>query len=190
MAEADDNLAGIAGFAFELGVLKRLRRTGWSHAGIRDAESVAEHSLRVAQLASLIAAQEGADPARAALLAVWHDSQETRTGDVPHTARPYLSGRIDAEAVTADQVARMPEAAAKTVREAVTEYESQASPEARCARDADKLECLLQAVEYRAGGNVGVEGWITSSRAALRTDTAIGIADVAVRISPLVWRDR
>ncbi|WP_308283177.1 HD domain-containing protein [Pseudonocardia nigra] len=190
MAEADGDAAGIVGFAFELGVLKRLRRTGWSHAGIRDAESVAEHSLRVAQLAALIAAQEGADPARAALLAVWHDSQETRTGDLPHTARPYLSGRIDAEAVTADQVARLPEAAATTVREAVTEYESQISPEARCARDADKLECLLQAVEYRAGGNAGVEGWIASSREALRTDTALRIAEVAVRTSPLAWRDR
>ena len=55
---------------------------------------------------------------------------------------------------------------------------------------AHKLECLMQAVEYRAGGNVGVEGWISSSRAALRTDTAIRIADAAVRISPVAWRDR
>jgi putative hydrolase of HD superfamily len=59
--------------------------------------------LRVAQLASLIAVVEGADPARSALLAIWHDSQETRAGDIPHTAKPYLSG-IDNEAVTADQV--------------------------------------------------------------------------------------
>ncbi|MCY7342178.1 MAG: HD domain-containing protein [Pseudonocardia sp.] len=186
----DGDAVGLAGFAFELGILKRLRRTGWSHAGIRDAESVAEHSLRVAQLAALVAAEEGADPARAALLAIWHDSQETRTGDLPHTARPYLAGRIDAEAVTADQVARLPEAAAKTVREAVAEYEAQASPEARCARDADKLECLLQAVEYRAGGNAGVEGWITSSQDSLRTDAAIRIADAAMQTSPLAWRDR
>lgn len=190
MSADDGDAAGIAVFAFELGILKRLRRTGWSHVGIRDAESVAEHSLRVAQLAALIAAEEGADPARAALLAVWHDSQETRTGDLPHTARRYFGGRIDVEAVTADQVSRLPEAAAKTVREAVAEYESQASAEAQCARDADKLECLLQAVEYRAGGNTGVEGWITSSREALRTGTAIRIADAAVGISPLAWRDR
>ncbi|MGQ0775607.1 MAG: HD domain-containing protein [Pseudonocardiales bacterium] len=78
---------------FELGVLKRMRRAGWWHVGVRDPESVAEHSLRVAQLASLIAAIEGADPGRAAFLAVWHDSQETRTGDIPHTARPYLDQR-------------------------------------------------------------------------------------------------
>jgi putative hydrolase of HD superfamily len=85
----DDQHAVVAAFAFELGVLKRIRRAGWWHVGVRDPESVAEHSLRVAQLASLIAAIEGAEPARAALLAVWHDSQETRTGDIPHTAKPY-----------------------------------------------------------------------------------------------------
>ena len=61
----------VANLAFELGVLKRIRRAGWWHVGVRDPESVAEHSLRVAQLASLIAAIEGAEPARAALLAVW-----------------------------------------------------------------------------------------------------------------------
>ncbi len=72
--------AAMARFAFELGVLKRMRRAGWRHVGVRDPESVAEHSLRVAQLVSLIAAVEGADPARATYLAVWHDSQETRTG--------------------------------------------------------------------------------------------------------------
>jgi hypothetical protein len=43
-------------------------------------------------------------------------------------------------------------------------------------------------VEYRAGGNTGVEGWITSSRDAWRTDAAIRIADAATRTSPLAWR--
>jgi putative hydrolase of HD superfamily len=187
---ADAAADGLASLAFELGVLKHLRRTGWSHVGIRDAESVADHTARVAQLASLIAAEEGADPARAAMLAIWHDSQETRSGDIPHTARPYMTARIDPEAITADQVAGLPEAAAKTVQETVAEYEAQATPEARCARDADKLECLIQAVEYQAAGNTGVQGWITSSRAAIRTRTAERIADAALRISPLTWRNR
>lgn len=189
-AHVDTAADGLAGLAFELGVLKRLRRTGWAHAGVRDAESIADHSMRVAQLASLIAAEEGADPARAALLAIWHDSQETRSGDIPHTARPYMAARIDPEAITADQVVGLPEAAAKTVKETVSEYEAQATLEAQCARDADKLECLIQAVEYQAGGNTGVQGWITSSRAAIRTRTAERIAEAALRISPLAWRNR
>lgn len=98
----DPDACGIAAFAYEMGVLKRTRRSGWWHAGVRDPESVAEHSLRVAQLAALIAAEEGADPARSAYLGLWHDSQETRTGDLPHSARPYLRSPPN-QAITADQ---------------------------------------------------------------------------------------
>lgn len=184
-----DDAAGIAAFVFEMGILKRLRRAGWWHVGVRDPESVAEHSLRVAQLASVIAAQEGADPSHAAHLAIWHDSQETRTGDIPHTAKPYMSS-VDNEAVTGDQVAKMPESIRKTVQQAVAEYEAQVTAEARCARDADKLECLFQAVEYRAAGYTMVQGWIDSSRAALKTVTAQRIGEAAIATSPLAWRDR
>ena len=166
-----------------------MRRAGWWHVGVRDPESVAEHSLRVAQLASLIAAIEGADPARATFLAVWHDSQETRTGDIPHTAKPYLD-KCSADAITADQTAHLPDAARATVQEAVTEYEAQQSAEARCARDADKLECMIQAIEYRDAGYASVQGWIDSSRDALRTHTARRIANAALHTSPLDWRGR
>lgn len=162
---------------------------GATRVGVRDPESVAEHSLRVAQLASLIAAMEGAEPGRAAFLAVWYDSQETRTGDIPHTAKPYLD-QHSAEMITADQTAALPDAVRKTVQEAVAEYEAQQTPEARCAKDADKLECLIQAVEYRDAGYGGVQSWIDSSRSGLRTNTARRIADAALVTSPLAWRGR
>jgi putative hydrolase of HD superfamily len=189
MAAENDDAIGAAAFAFEMGILKRLRRSGWWHVGVRDPESVAEHSLRVAQLASLIAVREGADPAKAAHLAIWHDSQETRTGDIPHTAKPYLSG-VDPTEITADQTDGLSDVMRETVRAAVAEYEERTTAEAQCARDADKLECLVQAVEYRAAGYAGVQGWIDSSRQALKTETAQRIADAAVTVSPLAWRDR
>src|SRR5262245_61837304 len=113
----------LAAFAFEMGVLKRLRRSGWWHAGVRDPESVAEHSLRVAQLAGIVAAMEGADPARSAYLGMWHDSQETRTGDIPWAGKPYV--QMDSPAkITADQTAALPDAVGETVRSAVAEYEA------------------------------------------------------------------
>ena len=59
---------------------------GWM-AGIRDPESVAEHSWRTAVIATILAEIEGADAARSALLAVWHDAHETRTGDLTPLAR-------------------------------------------------------------------------------------------------------
>jgi putative hydrolase of HD superfamily len=184
-----DGPTGIAAFGYELGVLKRIRRSSWWHAGVRDPESVAEHSLRVAQLAALLAAEEGADPGKASLLAIFHDSQEVRTGDLPHTAKRYLA-KPDARAVTADQTTSLPASSKEMVRSAVDECEAGESPESRCARDADKLEMILQAVEYRDIGVERVDGWIGSGRAALTTGTARRVAEAAVTLSPLTWRDR
>jgi putative hydrolase of HD superfamily len=186
----DPQAASVANFAHEMGVLKRLRRAGWWQAGVRDPESVAEHSLRVAQLAALIAAEEGADPARAAYLGLWHDSQETRITDLPHSARPYIGQKAGNETITRDQVAHLPDAAAKTVTEAVVEYEARETLEAQCAKDADRLECLLQALEYRAAGHQHVQKWIDSSRAGITTSFAARVADAALAGSTMTWHDQ
>jgi putative hydrolases of HD superfamily len=179
----------LAAFGYELGLLKRIRRAGWWHVGVRDPESVAEHTMRAAQLAAIIAAEEGGDPARAAFLALWHDSQETRTGDLPHTATTYL-GRPDPRRITADQTAHLSARSRDAIRGAVDEFESRQSVEALCAQDADKLEMLLQAVEYRDTGVHRVDGWIDSARDHLTTETARRVAEVAVTLSPLTWRGR
>lgn len=184
-----EDAEALAGFGYELGLLKRVRRSGWWHVGVRDPESVAEHTMRAAQLAALIAAEEGADPTRAAFLALWHDSQETRTGDLPHTATAYLT-KPDPRQITADQTEHLPERSREFVRRAVDEYESRETLEARCAKDADKLEMLLQAVEYRETGVARTGGWIESACKDLRTETGRRIAEAAVNVSPLSWRDR
>jgi putative hydrolase of HD superfamily len=184
-----DQAAALAAFGFELGVLKRIRRAGWWHAGVRDPESVAEHTMRVAQLAAILAAEEGADPARASLLALWHDMQETRTGDLPHTAGAYLT-KPDPRQITHDQTATLPGSSRELIRAAVEEYEAQQSVEARCAKDADRLEMLLQALEYRDTGIRRVDGWIESAHKGIKTETAHRIANAALTLSPLEWRDR
>lgn len=185
----DQDAASVVAFGYEMGVLKRLRRTGWWHVGIDDPESVAGHSLRVAQLAALIAAEEGGDPVRAAYLGMWHDSQETRIGDIPHSARPYVQV-VSNQRITEDQIAGLPETAAQSIREAVAEYEARETIEARCAKDADRLECLMQAVEYGEAGYARVVGWIETSQAELQTPYAKRLAEAALTVSPMAWRNR
>src|ERR1035437_294329 len=114
---------------------------------------------------------EGADPQRAAFLALWHDSQETRTTDIPHLAKSYVSAARN-ERVTLDQVAPLPPPVAGMISAAVAEYEAGETLEARCARDADKLDCLLQAREYQAQGHAQLQPWIDTSRAGRPADTA------------------
>jgi putative hydrolase of HD superfamily len=116
-------------------------------------------------------------------------AQETRIGDIPHSARPYVEAQPN-EAITRDQVGALPDVAGKSIHDAVSEYEEGETAESRCARDADRLECLLQAVEYREAGYRRVDGWIESSRSRLQTPFGKRLADAALSTSPLAWRNR
>ncbi|GGM40177.1 haloacid dehalogenase [Micromonospora sonchi] len=183
----DDHVAaGAMNFIFEAGVLKRAARTGWWFAGVKHPESIAEHSFRAALIGMMLAAMEGADPARVSMLCVLHDTQETRITDIPHIAKRYLTA-VPNTAVTADQVAACPSAVADVITAAVAEYEAGETLEAVVARDADKLECLVQAVEYRHQGIDNVQRWIDSSRATLKTASAQRLADAALTGQPLAW---
>jgi putative hydrolase of HD superfamily len=89
--------------------------------------------------------------------------------------------------VTADQVAGFPTAAGQAVRGLVEEYEARQSPEARLAKDADKLECLIQAREYQAQGHEDVPPWIETSAAALQSPSARRLAEVCQQVPPRQW---
>jgi putative hydrolase of HD superfamily len=182
-------LTDTAGFLYEVGLLKRYKRTGWSQVGVPLPESVADHCFRASVIASILAAMEGADPQRAAFLALWHDSQETRITDIPHLTRNYVTAAGN-ERVTRDQVAGLPPPVADMISASVAEYEAAETKEARCARDADKLECLLQAREYADQGHGNVQPWIDSSLAALATASARKLAQEAIAQNSLDWLER
>lgn len=67
-------------YFYELGMLKRLRRTGYHAAGIKDPETVADHTYRTIVIAYFIAKLEKADAERTILLTLFHDNVETRIG--------------------------------------------------------------------------------------------------------------
>jgi putative hydrolase of HD superfamily len=183
---AGGQASGITAFLYEIGQLKRYPRTGWQTAGVPQPESVAEHSFRASVIAAVLATMEGADPQRAAFLALWHDSQEARTTDLSHLTRKYVRP-VSNEAVTSAQVSRLPEPLAGLITAAVDEYEARQTPEARCARDADKLELLLQAREYAGQGHPGLQPFVDSALSALRTTAARELAAEAQRQGYLDW---
>jgi hypothetical protein len=63
----DSGAAGAMSYLFEVGVLKRAARTGWWFMGEKNPETVAEHSFRTSIVGTVLAAMEGADPARVSL---------------------------------------------------------------------------------------------------------------------------
>lgn len=158
--------------AIEAGLLKRIKRTGWWYAGIKDPESVADHSLRMSQLAFYLATEEGADPFRAATMGVFHDLPETRMSDANAVVKRYWEHLADDEArAREEQLEGLPEGMKKTVASLYQEWEAGTTPEARCARDADYLECALQAAEYLWQEKSVCLEWLDSNTKKLTTAT-------------------
>jgi putative hydrolases of HD superfamily len=177
----------IAKYLYELGQLKRVKRSGWWIAGVKDPESVAEHSFRTAAIAYILAQMEGANPERAALIALFHDVSESRTNDIHRITRRYVDwAGVDKKAVE-EQSKRLPPEIGNRVVSFFQELEEETSPEARIARDADILECLIQAREYQALGHRDVSDWIVNARAALKTESAKRIAAACLETEPREW---
>ncbi|MFC7344620.1 HD domain-containing protein [Saccharopolyspora griseoalba] len=184
--------ADITRFCYELGQLKRLPRAGWHRAGVANPESVAAHSWRVGCIAMVLAHMEGMDAAgaeHAMALGNAHDLPESRIGDVGPVAKPYAS-LADPATITQDQTARLPASVARHYQSLVSEHESAKTGgtlAARCSRDADKLDCLLQAREYAQSGNQAVHHWMSDAYEALRTSSGRALADEAMRMDPTEW---
>ncbi|MFD0574106.1 HD family hydrolase [Kitasatospora gansuensis] len=174
-------------YLFEAGALKRGKRSGWWIAGVKDPETIAEHSWRTAVVGAVLAMMEGADPARVALLCTFHDTQETRVGDIPWVGRRYITTASN-EAVTADQVAEAHPAVAEGISAIVHDYENGDSLEVQVAHDADKLECMIQGLEYLQQGYPQAQEWVDSTRAKLKLPSAIQLADAAQTMSIAEWQ--
>ena len=182
----DSSGSPIARFFYEIGQLKRVRRSGWWVAGVDDPESVAAHSHRTAAIAFVLAELENADPAKATALAVFHDLAEARVNDQHHLGKSYVpSGDGERRAVD-DQVAGLPEPLAERIRSVWREASDEATVEARIARDADRLECLIQVREYEARGHDTRE-WMETALNALYTDSARRIAESCLQTDPASW---
>lgn len=182
-----DQIEDIAKYLYEIGQLKRVKRSGWWIAGIRDPESVAEHAFRTAIIGYVLAQLEGADAEKTALMCLVHDNHEARLNDLHRIGRRYVPWQGVAAAAFTEQAARLPSDAAAPLVALLTSFEAGDSREAVLARDADQLECLLQAREYQAQGFSDVDDWIQSCRAALQSKSAQAIGDACLQLEPRAW---
>jgi putative hydrolase of HD superfamily len=177
----------IAKFLYEMGQLKRVKRSGWWIAGVKDPESVAEHSYRTAVIAYILARLEGLDTGKVTLMALLHDIPETRTNDAHRIVRRYADWENVDKKALADQSKRLPGEVAKQMVALFEEFEQEVSPEAKVVRDADLLECIVQAREYQTLGHQDVVDWILNAKAALRTESAKRIAAECMNTEPKEW---
>jgi putative hydrolases of HD superfamily len=139
-------------FIAEAGLLKRVKRSGWWVLGIEGGESVADHSFRCAVIGYILAKMEGADPYKVLLMTLFNDIHEARISDLHKMAQRYINGKESEDKALAEQIAPLPSAVKNDLAEATKAYRTQTCRESIVARDADILECLIQAKEYEEYG--------------------------------------
>ncbi|MFH1359663.1 MAG: HD domain-containing protein [Candidatus Omnitrophota bacterium] len=159
-------------FFAEAGLLKRVKRSGWWVAGIKDPESVAEHSFRTAVIGYYLAYLEKVDPYLVIVMALFNDIHEARINDLHKMGHSYIDFKEAEKKVFKDQMKDL-HGRLKTELTALRgAYDQQHTKESLIARDADILECLLQAKEYFDSGHQGAKKFFKRAPGFLRTKSA------------------
>lgn len=174
----------------EAGLLKKIKRSGWWVAGIKDPESVAEHCFRCAVMGYYMAHLEGADPFKVVLMTLFNDIHEARINDLHKMGHYYIDFKEAEKKVFKDQIKNLDSRINKQLGSFRLEYEAQMSQESIVARDADILECLLQAKEYYDAGFLKTKKFFRKSPGYLKTKTAKKLWSQIKRWDSSLWWER
>ncbi len=166
-----DRFKRLADFLFEVGMLRKTPRSGYQFLGAGQ-ENVAEHSYRASVVGYVLAQLAGADAAKTALLCLFHDLHEARTGDFNYVNRRYNTSQRtqalrDATAGTGLEVFLLP---------LWDELEQTQTLEAQLAQDADQLDFILCLKELQDQGSTYAGRWLDCAVERLRTDIARQLA--------------
>lgn len=145
-------------FFRSVGSLKKTVRTGWLRAGITSPESVAEHTLRSAFIAMCLGDLKGLNTEKLMKMILLHDLQESITGDYDtHAKQAFEEKELRAIEVEAIQriLSLLPEGLKSNYFSLWKEFQDKKTGEAKIARQVDKLEMFLQALEYEKEGYDG-----------------------------------
>ncbi|KAJ0763805.1 putative HD/PDEase domain, 5'-deoxynucleotidase YfbR/HDDC2 [Helianthus annuus] len=125
-------------------------RKGWVNQGIKGSESIADHMYRMALMALVADDLPGINRERCIKIALVHDIAEAIVGDItPSDGVPKVEkSRLEQAALNEMCEVLGGGKRAEEIKELWREYEDNASLEANLVKDFDKIEMILQALEY------------------------------------------
>ncbi|MCH7590549.1 HD domain-containing protein [PVC group bacterium] len=156
----------------EAGLLKKIKRSGWWVVGIKDPESVADHCFRCAFIGYYMAHLEGVDPFKVMAMALFNDIHEARINDLHKMGHYYINFKEAEKKVFKDQVVHLDRTIKNEMVSFREEYDRQKTKASIVARDADILECLLQAKEYYDSGYLKAKKFFKMAPDHLKTKSA------------------
>ncbi|MFH1394600.1 MAG: HD domain-containing protein [Candidatus Omnitrophota bacterium] len=166
------NFKKILDFIAEAGKLKQVKRSGWWMVGVPNEESVAEHSFRAAVIGYVLVKMEKADVSKVLAMTLFNDLHEARINDLHKVAHRYLDVRPAEKRAFEDQISGLDKAMKKELQNIRKEHDTQKTIESIIARDADILECLIQAKEYVDLGYNNAKKFFKEAPKHLKTKSA------------------
>ncbi len=145
------------------GKLKKTKRTGWIKKGIKNAESIADHSFRTAFIAMFVAPYLKVNQSKLIKMALIHDLGEAEVGDIIWE-RGHLKDH--------DLRQKKERAEIKAMEEMLKEFDDEyiglfhellerKTEEAKILWQIDRLERILQAYEYQKEQGVDLSEFFT-----------------------------
>ena len=133
-------------FLHKVGKLKKIKRTGWVLSKIPNPESVAEHSFRTAVMAFVLADKFRVNKERLIKMALVHDLAESLVGDIT-PGEISRAEKFRKEKKAMQQLSRLVENG-RELMGLWEDFEKGKSEEAKLVFQLDKLEMVIQALEY------------------------------------------
>lgn len=152
--------------------LKTTKRAGWVKRDVQNPESIADHMYRMGLMALISADIPGVDRNKCVKMAIVHDIAEAIVGDItPSDGVPkHEKSRLEREALEHMCKLLGEGQRAKEISELWMEYEDNSSPEAKVVKDFDKVEMILQALEYENDQGKDLEEFFQSTAGKFQTE--------------------
>ncbi len=133
--------------------LKEQKRMGWLNRGVKNVESVADHSWRAGLMAYLLAPKEY-DKEKMLKMGLIHDATEIFDNDYTPTEGLAKEEKEKLERKAVEKFFKtIPKKEQKEFRMLWEEFEERKTKEAIFMKQVEILEMLFQAMEYEKDGN-------------------------------------
>ena len=140
--------------------LKQIKRSGWIRPGLKDCESVADHSFGVAMLC-MLHCPGNLNKEKVIKMALVHDLSEVEVGDLTPYDKGY-KGKEKRELLAIKTLNH------DEITQLRTEYSNQKTGEAEFVRDMDLVEMVLQAKDY--SHKINIDEFIAYPKGKMKTD--------------------
>ncbi|KAL3535258.1 hypothetical protein ACH5RR_003719 [Cinchona calisaya] len=152
--------------------LKTTKRTGWVKREVENPESIADHMYRMGVMALIAADLPGVNRDKCIKMAIVHDIAEAIVGDITPSDGISKLEKSRREGEALEHMCKLLGGGprAKEIADLWTEYEENTSLEAKVVKDFDKVEMILQALEYENEQGKDLDEFFQSTAGKFQTN--------------------